>query len=223
MYVLPEDTSVMVGQRKKLIEGLKTKKELNPKVLEAMMQVPRHWFFESAFFNWAYKDKPFQIGAGQTISQPYTVAFQTTLLEVNPGEKILEIGTGSGYQACILAQLGAKVYTIERQKILYDKFKKMMPYLPSFRARIKPFYGDGFKGLPAYAPFDKILVTCGAPYVPQPLLAQLKPGGCVVIPVGEGEVQIMKKIIKYPDNTLEEINCGSFRFVPMIADKNHNN
>jgi protein-L-isoaspartate(D-aspartate) O-methyltransferase len=164
----------------------------------------------------AYADQAFQIGAGQTISQPYTVAFQTEHLQIKKGDKVLEIGTGSGYQTAVLLECGAKVFTIERQKLLSDKVKKFLPelgYSPNF------FYGDGFKGLPAYAPFDKILVTCGAPFIPEMLLDQLKPGGIMMIPVGEGDVQEMTKISKSIDGQLDTKKLGQFRFVPMLGEK----
>lgn len=214
-----EDTPYLKGQRKKLIDELREKKMLNEEVLDAMMEVPRHWFFESAFYKYAYQDRAFEIGAGQTISQPYTVAFQTTLLETFPGCKVLEIGTGSGYQAVVLAALGCKVFTIERQRLLYEKFKLMHTALPSYKTRIKYFFGDGYKGLPAFAPFERILVTCGAPDIPGELVDQLKPGGIMVIPLGGGDVQVMTKILKGNDGKISVSEHGEFRFVPMISDK----
>jgi len=185
-------------------------------ILSAMEKVPRHFFFDSSFLEYAYEDQPFPIGAGQTISQPYTVAFQTSLLKIIKGEKILEIGTGSGYQACILAELGAKVFSIERQKSLYDKTRVLLPEMGY--QRIKLFYGDGYKGLPSFAPFDKILVTAAAPYIPEPLILQLKPGGILVVPVGD-DIQIMTTIHKISDTEVRKEEHGHFRFVPMLEDK----
>jgi protein-L-isoaspartate(D-aspartate) O-methyltransferase len=213
---LPDDNFKHQGMRKKLIEGIRSKGITDENVLAAMMRVPRHFFFEQAFLNQAYSDHAFQIGAGQTISQPYTVAYQTSLLQVHKGEKILEIGTGSGYQTCILLELGAKVFTIERQKELFDTVQKKLPlmgYVP------KMFYGDGYKGLPAFAPFDKILVTCGAPYVPEELVKQLKIGGRMVIPIGAGEYQVMTLIIKSSDSEIEKHELQQFRFVPMLENR----
>lgn len=188
----------------------------DPAVLAAMNTVPRHLFMDSSFLEFAYEDKPFPIGSGQTISQPYTVAFQTELLEIKKGDKVLEVGTGSGYQACILIELGARVYTIERQKNLYIKTKSLlasMGYKPKSVS-----YGDGYKGLPAYAPFDKIIVTAGAPYIPDELVEQLKPGGYLVIPVGT-DLQVMKRIIKLDEKNVKEEKHGSFRFVPLLTDR----
>lgn len=167
---------------------------------------------DSSFLEYAYQDKPFPIGSGQTISQPYTVAFQTELLDVKKGDKILEVGTGSGYQACVLAELGAIVYSIERQKKLYEKTSKFLPKLGYF---VKVFYGDGYKGLPGFAPFDKILITAGAPEIPAGLLEQLKIGGILVSPVGKN-TQVMKKIIKVTDDEYSETDHGYFRFVPLL-------
>jgi protein-L-isoaspartate(D-aspartate) O-methyltransferase len=203
------------GLRKKLVEELASKGITNKLVLEAIGKIPRHWFLDDAFLKFAYEDKAFPIGAGQTISQPYTVAFQTELLQIKKGDKILEIGTGSGYQTCVLLELGAKVYTIERQKELFDKAKSFLPkigYNPRF------FYGDGYKGLPAFAPFDKIIVTAGAPYLPEDLVTQLKPGGIIVIPLGENE-QIMTTFTKQADGKLVKKEHGMFRFVPLLKDK----
>lgn len=187
------------------------------KVLQAIRTVPRHLFMDSGFEGHAYQDKAFPIAADQTISQPYTVAYQTELLEVSPGDKILEIGTGSGYQTAILLQLKAKVYTIERQLELFKKtnlFFKKMGYRPK-----KFVFGDGYKGLPEEAPFDGIIVTAGAPEVPKTLLGQLKVGGHLVIPVGEDE-QIMTRILRKSDKEFEKEEYGSFRFVPLLEDKN---
>ncbi len=179
-----EDTYKHKGLRKQLVDQINRKGITSRAVLAALNKVPRHLFMDSSFLEFAYEDKPFPIGSGQTISQPYTVAFQTELLEIKKGDKVLEVGTGSGYQACILMEMGARVYTIERQKNLYIKTKSLllsMGYKPKSMS-----YGDGYKGLPAYAPFDKIIVTAGAPYVPDELIQQLKLGGYLVIPVGIG-------------------------------------
>lgn len=212
------DTYRHQGLRRQLIEELRMKGITDESVLNAMMQVPRHFFFESSFLEHAYEDKAFPIGYGQTISQPYTVAFQTQLLQVEPGLKILEIGTGSGYQACILAKMDAKVFTIERIHELYKKTKKFLEDHKYYNVKI--FYGDGFKGLPAYAPFDRIIVTAAAPKLPEALLEQLKPDGIMVIPVNTLEdLQIMKRIIKVSETNFIEENHGYFRFVPMIEDK----
>jgi protein-L-isoaspartate(D-aspartate) O-methyltransferase len=213
---LPEDTFKHQGMRKRLVTQLRDKGIKDEGVLAAMMKVPRHFFFNQAFINQAYSDSAFRIGAGQTISQPFTVAYQTALLEVKRGERILEIGTGSGYQTCILLELGAKVFSIERQKELYDKASLQLPrmgYAP------KLFYGDGYKGLPTYAPFDKILITCGAPVIPDELVKQLKTGGLMVIPIGAGEVQTMTRIIKEEDGTIRKEELNAFRFVPMLENK----
>jgi protein-L-isoaspartate(D-aspartate) O-methyltransferase len=204
------------GLRKQLVETIRQKGITDPNVLEAIGKVPRHYFFESSFLKYAYEDNAFPIGVGQTISQPYTVAFQTQLLKVSRGQKVLEVGTGSGYQACILAEIGAKVFSIERQKSLYDKAIK---FLPTLGYRIKLFYGDGYKGLPAYAPFDKIIVTAGAPYVPDALIEQLKPGGILVIPVGGDDVQEMTTITRISESEFRRNEHGRFRFVPLLEDK----
>jgi protein-L-isoaspartate(D-aspartate) O-methyltransferase len=211
-----EDSYKHKGLRKKLIEQIKNKGIIDPAVLSAMNAVPRHQFMDSSFLEFAYEDNPFPIGSGQTISQPYTVAFQTELLEIKKGDKVLEVGTGSGYQACILMELGARVYTIERQKNLYKKTKTL---LASMGYKLKSIsYGDGYKGLPAFAPFDKIIVTAGAPYIPDELISQLKPGGFLVIPVGT-DIQVMKRIVKLDENNIKEEKHGSFRFVPLLSDK----
>ena len=189
-------------------------------ILQALEKIPRHFFLDSSFMEFAYQDKPFPIGAGQTISQPYTVAFQTQLLQVQNGDKVLEIGTGSGYQACVLSELGAKVFTVERQKTLYLKNKKLIQDIGY--ANIKFFFGDGYKGLPPFAPFDKILVTAGAPFIPEPLKEQLKIGGILVIPVGQGDIQIMKAITKISFVDYEIRDHGSFSFVPLLEDKENN-
>jgi protein-L-isoaspartate(D-aspartate) O-methyltransferase len=213
----PIDSYRHQGLRKLLVDSIRSKGIRSQAVLDAILKLPRHYFFDSSFLEYAYEDKPFPIGAGQTISQPFTVAFQSELLNIQKGEKVLEIGTGSGYQACILSELGAKVFTIERQKSLFDKTSRYLPLL-GYKT-IKTFYGDGYKGLPAFAPFDKILVTAAAPYIPDDLIAQLRPGGALVIPVGANDTQIMKKITKLSDNTLETKEFGIFRFVPMLEEK----
>jgi protein-L-isoaspartate(D-aspartate) O-methyltransferase len=202
--------------RKKLVEVIRKKGITDETVLKAMDTVPRHLFMDSSFLEFAYDDKPFPIGAGQTISQPYTVAFQTELLKVRKGEKVLEVGTGSGYQTSVLIELGAKVYTVERQKNLYLKAKQLLPALGYNPVIIT--YGDGYKGLPVHAPFDKILVTAGAPFIPEDLKNQLKPGGSLVIPVGN-DVQEMIRIIRLDDDHFIEEAHGSFRFVPLLENR----
>jgi protein-L-isoaspartate(D-aspartate) O-methyltransferase len=211
------DTYRHKGLRKLLVETIARKGITDAGVLAAVEKVPRHFFFDSSFLEFAYEDKPFPIGAGQTISQPYTVAFQTELLRVKKGDRVLEIGTGSGYQACILAEMGAKVFTVERQKSLFDKTSKLLPKLGY--PGIKPFYGDGYKGLTAFAPFHKIIITAAAPYVPEALLDQLRPGGIMVIPVGPDDVQIMTTFTRMADGTFTRREHGAFRFVPMLEDK----
>jgi protein-L-isoaspartate(D-aspartate) O-methyltransferase len=213
-----DDTYRHKGLRRKLVETVKTKGITDEKVLEAIEKIPRHFFLDSAFDEVAYEDKAFPILENQTISQPYTVAYQTQLLELKPFEKVLEIGTGSAYQACVLAELGVQVYTIERQKKLFEANKKF-EYLKKY-PNIKFFYGDGFEGLPTYGPFDKVLITAAAPEIPSKLVAQMKVGGMMVIPVGVGEVQIMKRLIKLPDGTLREEVFDNFSFVPMLVGKN---
>lgn len=202
--------------RRKLAASIKEKGISDERVLSAIEKIPRHFFLDSSFTEIAYQDKPFPIGLGQTISQPYTVAFQTELLEVKKDDKILEIGTGSGYQACVLYEMGAKVFSVERHRPLFQKSKQLleqMGYFPKF------FYGDGYKGLPAYAPFDKILVTAGAPEIPDALLQQLKTGGILVIPLGSGANQVMTRIRKLTETDFEKKEYGNFRFVPMIGKK----
>ena len=185
--------------------------------LPLLIKSPRHFFLDSAFDDVAYEDRAFPIGEGQTISQPYTVAYQTQLLEVKRFEKILEIGTGSAYQACVLAEVGAMVYTIERQKKLFDS-NKNFAYLKKYPS-IKFFYGDGYEGLPTYAPFDKIIITAAAPGIPNKLVQQLKPGGMMVIPVGAGDLQRMMRITKLPNDSIKEEVFDQFSFVPMIEGK----
>lgn len=212
-----EDTYRHKGLRKKLVDTVRSKGITDEKVLNAIGTIPRHFFLDSAFDEVAYEDRAFPIGEGQTISQPYTVAYQTQLLELKSFEKILEIGTGSAYQAVVLAAMGAQVYTIERQKKLFDRNKEF-PFLKKYPS-IKFFYGDGYEGLPTYAPFDKVLITAAAPEIPQKLIQQLKPGGMMVIPMGSGEVQRMMRITKLPNEALKEEVFDNFSFVPMQEGK----
>jgi len=213
------DTYRHKGMRKQLVDSLREKGIEDEKVLQAINAVPRHLFMDNAFINFAYQDKAFPIGAGQTISQPYTVAFQTQLLDVQEGDKILEIGTGSGYQTCVLLELRAKVFSIERHKSLYLHTKKFLHSL-NYNARL--FFGDGYKGLPAYAPFDKILITAAAPVIPEELKKQLKIGGLMVIPFGEGSTQRMLRITKISETDFDTEQFGNFSFVPMISNKSFN-
>lgn len=213
-----EDTLRHQAMRRQLLQTLRTKGIQDEKVLEAMMQVPRHFFLDPALEHIAYEDRAFPIAAGQTISQPYTVAYQTQLLEIQRYDRVLEIGTGSAYQAMVLAELGVRVFTIERQRDLYRHREEHQPFAQKYKS-IKYFYGDGFLGLPTYAPFQKVLVTAAAPYVPQPLLDQLQAGGMLVIPVNEGDAQRMKRIRKMPDGSLQEEILDIFRFVPMLEGK----
>ncbi len=212
-----EDTYRHKGLRRQLAEQLKEKGISDKRVLQAIETVPRHLFLDNAFVDFAYKDMAFPIGEEQTISQPYTVAFQTELLDLKKGDKVLEVGTGSGYQTSVLLEMGVKVFTIERQKLLFDRTRLLLPkvgYEPRF------FYGDGYKGLPSFAPFDKILVTAGAEVIPPDLLGQLKPNGIMVIPVGgENDTYIMKRITKTNVADLQIVNYGDFRFVPMLEEK----
>jgi protein-L-isoaspartate(D-aspartate) O-methyltransferase len=210
-----QDSFKHKGLRKLLIEELRQKGISNEKVLEAFFEVPRHYFLDLAFEKQAYSNMAFQIGAGQTISHPYTVAFQTELLQLTKGEKVLEIGTGSGFQTSILCAMGMKVFSIERQKELYLKAK---PIIHHMHYNPKLFYGDGYKGRPLDAPFDKILVTCGAPYIPDALLQQLKVGGLLVIPIGEGEKQLMQRITKISEKEFKTEEFGVFSFVPMLEN-----
>ena len=204
------------GARKQLVDILKKKGIDDEAVLKAIGKVPRHFFFDETFWNQAYKDIAFPIGEGQTISQPYTVAYQTELLHIKKGDKVLEIGTGSGYQTCILIELGAKVYTIERQEKLFERTRQVLPHI-GYKARF--FLGDGSIGVAAHGPYDKIIVTAGAPTVPEILLKQLKPGGIIVIPVGTEEAQQMVTILKTGENDYEKITLDTFRFVPLVGDK----
>ncbi|MBL7741661.1 MAG: protein-L-isoaspartate(D-aspartate) O-methyltransferase [Chitinophagaceae bacterium] len=212
-----EDTYRHKGLRKKLVDTVRSKGITDEKVLQAIESIPRHFFLDSAFDEVAYEDRAFPIGEGQTISQPYTVAYQTQLLEIKPFEKVLEIGTGSTYQATVLAMMGAQVYTIERQRKLFDG-NKNFAYLKKFPS-IKFFYGDGYEGLPTFAPFDKVIITAAAPQVPEKLIQQLKPGGMMVIPLGAGEVQQMRRITKLENGVLKEEVFDNFSFVPMKEGK----
>lgn len=219
-----EDSYLQKGLRKQLVQVLR-EKTINGKpvlhderVLSAIESIPRHFFLDPAFERQAYENRAFPILAGQTISHPFTVAFQTQLLEIKKFDKVLEIGTGSGYQASVLAEMGVTLYTIERQKELFDFVKEfffMKKYL-----NIKRFFGDGFAGLPTFAPFDKIIITCGAPFVPPKLVEQLKPGGIMVIPVGEDGKQKMLRITKDVTGNIHQEETGDFSFVPMLEGKN---
>jgi protein-L-isoaspartate(D-aspartate) O-methyltransferase len=213
-----EDTYRHKGLRKKLVETVRAKGITDEKVLAAIEKIPRHFFLDSAFDEVAYEDKAFPIAEKQTISQPYTVAYQTQLLEVKSFNKVLEIGTGSAYQASVLAELGAQVFTIERQKKLFEA-NKQFEYLKRY-PNIKLFYGDGYEGLPTFAPFDKVLITAAAPHIPPKLVAQMKPGGMMVIPVGSGDYQTMKRLIKQPDGEVIEQSFDLFSFVPMLGGRN---
>jgi len=212
------DTHRHRGLRQQLVNELKSKGINNEKILNAFMEIPRHYFLEKTFSDWAYKDVAFPIDADQTISQPYTVAMQTTLLDVKKGDKVLEIGTGSGFQACVLSHMGAKVYTIERQKKLFDKTEKFLHDIGF--GNIRTLYGDGYEGAPRFAPFDKILITAGASEIPEKLIDQLKPGGIMVIPLGQGDLQKMLKLTKSEDDSLKKENFGNYRFVPFLKGVN---
>jgi protein-L-isoaspartate(D-aspartate) O-methyltransferase len=217
-----EDSFMHKGMRKQLMEELREKGIKDEAVLEAMNRIPRHFFLDPAFERIAYEDRAFPILAGQTISQPYTVAYQTQFLEVKKMDKILEIGTGSAYQACVLAELGAWVFTIERQKQLFDHNNAFL-YLKNY-PQLKRFYGDGCQGLPSYGPFDKVIITAAAPYVPPKLIEQMKVGGIMIIPVDadvEGNVQQMRRIVKTKDGYNEEI-LDNFSFVPMLNGRERN-
>ena len=211
-----KDTAKHQGLRNQLVKLLQDKGIVDKNVLKAINTIPRHLFLNSSFEDYAYQDKAFPIGAGQTISQPFTVAFQTQLLEIKKGDKILEIGTGSGYQTAVLYLMGAKVYSVERQNEL---FKQTSALLPKLGIRPKHLsFGDGYKGLPNHAPFDSIIVTAGAPTIPKPLMAQLKIGGKLIIPVGD-ENQIMIKLIRKNETQFEKHEYGDFKFVPLLEDK----
>lgn len=216
--MLRADTMKLKGARRRMVQEVEQMLSqigiADEKVMEALMSVPRHQFFDSAFdINFTYQNNAFSIGAGQTISQPYIVALQTHLLDIKKRDKILEIGTGSGYQAAVLLERGGRVYTIERQKQLFDKTSKLLPkmgYMPKF------FYGDGYKGLPEFAPFDKVIITAGAPFVPEKLIEQLRIGGVMVIPIGETEKQTMYRITKVSETETTTENFGPCSFVPML-------
>ncbi len=212
-----KNTSKHEGLRNQLAKLLEDKGITDKKVLEAIKIIPRHLFLDSSFEDFAYQDKAFPIAAGQTISQPYTVAYQTQLLQVKKDDKILEIGTGSGYQTAVLCLLGAKVYSVERQNEL---FKITSALLPKLGIRPKHLsFGDGYKGLPNHAPFDSIIVTAGAPIIPKPLMSQLKIGGKLLIPLGENE-QIMTMLIRKNETQFEKHEFGDFKFVPLLENKN---
>jgi protein-L-isoaspartate(D-aspartate) O-methyltransferase len=212
-----KDTAKHQGLRNQLVSVLQQKGITDLNVLEAIKKIPRHLFLNSSFEDYAYQDKAFPIGCGQTISQPYTVAFQSQLLQIKKEHKVLEIGTGSGYQTAVLCLMGAKVYSVERQNEL---FKQTSALLPKLGIRPKHLtFGDGYKGLPTYAPFDSIIVTAGAPFIPKPLMAQLKIGGRLVIPLGE-EIQIMTLLIRKNETQFEKHELGEFKFVPLLGDKN---
>ena len=212
-----EDNYRHKGLRKQLVDTLRTKGITDETVLAAIGEVPRHVFLDSSFVELAYQDQAFPIGSGQTISQPHTVAFQTQLLQVEKGMKVLEIGTGSGYQACVLAAMGAKVFSIERQRNLYFKTKDILEQLPF---RVKTFLGDGFEGLPTYAPFDRVIITAGAPNIPEQLIAQMKANALMVIPMDnpDGDGQTMLRITKLVDGALKKEAFGGFKFVPMLKE-----
>ena len=212
-----EDSYLHKGLRQKLVETITRKGISDQKVLKAIGNVPRHLFMDSSFIKFSYSDQAFPIGAGQTISQPYTVAFQTQLLELSPNEKVLEVGTGSGYQAAVLFEMGARVFSIERQREL---FLKVQSLLPELGYKIRFFFGDGYRGVPSFAPYDKILVTAGAPDVPEALVKQLRTGGIMVIPVGGSNGQKMLKIVKKSETELDKTIQGDFVFVPMLKGKN---
>ncbi len=209
-----EDSYKHRGMRKKLVKLLESKGIQDVNVLNAIGKIPRHYFFDNAFVEHAYQDKAFPIGEGQTISQPYTVAFQSEKLEIQQGDKVLEIGTGSGYQACVLLELGAELHTIEYQKVLYNRTKTFLPkmgYVANF------YHGDGSKGIPSQAPFDKIIVTAGAPTIPNSLIKQLTTGGILIIPVGDNERQKMYKITKLTETKIKKEEFDFFSFVPLLG------
>ena len=212
---ITEDNYRHKGMRQQLVNQLRNEGFNDERVLSAINEVPRHVFLDSSFVEYAYTDQPFAIGSGQTISQPSTVAFQTALLKVEQGMKVLEIGTGSGYQACVLAAMGAKVFSIERQRNLYFRTKEILDQLPY---RVKPFLGDGYEGLPTYMPFDRVIITAGAPIIPPKLIDQMKVGGIMVIPMDNpnGDGQTMVRITKTDSGIVRE-EFGDFKFVPMLS------
>ena len=212
-----KDTAKHQGLRNQLVKLLQEKGIIDKNVLNAINKIPRHLFLNSSFEDYAYQDKAFPIGAGQTISQPYTVAFQSQLLEIKKDHKILEIGTGSGYQTAVLCLMGAKVFTVERQKELFKQTSALLPKLGICPKHLS--FGDGYKGLPNHAPFDSIIVTAGAPIIPKPLMAQLKIGGRLIIPVGD-ENQIMTMLIRKNETKFEKHEFGDFKFVPLLQDRN---
>lgn len=212
-----EDSYQHKGLRKKLVEIIRSKGINDERVLEAIGTVPRHLFMDSSFVKFSYADQAFPISSGQTISQPYTVAFQTCLLDIKPMEKVLEIGTGSGYQASVLAELGARVYTIERHRELHLQSQELLNRL---NYKVRFFYGDGYEGLPSFAPFDKILITAATPEIPEKLIEQLKTGGIMVLPLGDRLGQSMVKLVKEVDNNYSLTKHGAFVFVPMLKGKN---
>lgn len=213
-----KDTHKLRGLRKRLVKYLESRGIDDSRILDAFMDIPRHYFMSSDFAEWAYRDEAFSIAAGQTISHPYTVAFQTKLLEVKATDKILEIGTGSGYQAAVISSMGAKLYTIERQAELYHTTNALLIKLGY--DRIRTLFGDGYQGAPRFAPFDKIIVTCGATYIPQALPNQLKIGGKMVIPVGEGEDKMMTVITRESEDDFSSEKKGIFKFVPFLKGTN---
>jgi protein-L-isoaspartate(D-aspartate) O-methyltransferase len=208
------DTYRLKGLRQQLVRELKTKGIQDIRILQAFEEIPRHYFLDKAFAEWAYKDVPFPIEADQTISQPYTVAFQTQLLDIRKGDRVLEIGTGSGFQASVLAYIGARVYTIERQEKLFHQTKSLLEKIGF--PQVRTLFGDGYEGAPRYAPYDKILITAGAQHIPQTLVEQLVPGGVMVIPLGDENEQTMKRYTKTENNTLFEESFDKFRFVPFL-------
>jgi len=214
-----EDNYLQKGLRKQLVQVLRDKGIKDERVLAAIEAIPRHFFLDPAFERQAYEDRAFPITAGQTISQPYTVAYQTSLLELKKFDKVLEIGTGSAYQACVLAEMGVMLCTIERQKALYDQIGQFF-FLKQY-PNIKRFYGDGYEGLPSFAPFDKIIITAAAPFIPPKLVEQLKPGGFMIVPVGDDNGQKMMRITKEKDGSIKEEELGDFMFVPMLTGKNN--
>ena len=210
-----QDTYRHLGMRRRLVDALVSEYPFSEAVQEAMLKVPRHFFFEKAFVEKAYENKAFPIGESQTISQPLTVAYQTEWLQIEPGMKVLEIGTGSGYQACIIAAMGAKVYSIERNRILYEKATQLLRRM-HYNDRIITLLGDGYEGAKAYAPFDRIIVTAAAPDLPNDLIAQHKIGGKLIAPLGKDDAQTMTLVSKIDDEHTETHSYGQFRFVPML-------